>query len=84
MSSLPGLLIDRHTEPWVGMTLSEQQHHVSGWGLVTENTLGTMAAPQVARNVTQVLLKTVLDIPTSYKEVYLVAVGLFVCFFCSV
>lgn len=50
MSSLPGLLIDRHTQPWVGMTLLKQQHHVSGWGLVTENTLGTLAAPQVARS----------------------------------
>lgn len=50
MSSLPGLLIDRHTEPWVGMMVSEQQHHVNDWGLVTENTLGTLAVPQVARS----------------------------------
>lgn len=80
-SSLPGLLIDRHTEPWVGMTLSKQQHHVSGRGLVTENTLCKLAASGCqVRNVTQVLLKTVLDIPTSCKAVCLfgwLVVGVF-------
>lgn len=30
--------------------VSEQQHRVSDWGLVTENTLGTSPVPQVARS----------------------------------